>query len=83
VGEVTKGASLLPKQANDLANCEVLRLLKLTDNAVQPVSFTVPRKEKLKFHEDLYPPTVWGTSSSLSVGDTFFFFYLFIISTNF
>lgn len=55
--DVTKGACLLPKQVNDLMSCEVMRILKLTDNAVQPVSITVPRKEKFKFHEDLYPPT--------------------------
>ena len=52
LGEVIKGASLLPKQANDIMSCEVLRLLKLTENSVQPVSYQVPRKEKLKFHDD-------------------------------
>ena len=55
--DVIKGGCLLPKQANDLMGCEVLRLLKLTDNTVQPVSITVPRREKLKFQEDLFPPT--------------------------
>ncbi len=69
LGEVIKGASLLPKQANDFMSCEVLRVLKLTENAVQPVSYQVPRKEKLKFHDDLFPPTLWGIPASLSATD--------------
>lgn len=67
--DVTKGACLLPKQANDLMACEVLRVLKLTENAIQPVSITVPRKEKLKFHEDLYPPTICETAPSTTVAE--------------
>ena len=64
--DVIKGACLLPKQCNDMMSCEVMRILKLTDGAVQPVSITVPRKEKLKFHEDLYPPTVCEASAALT-----------------
>lgn len=71
VGDAIKGATLMPKQANDLMACEVLRVLKLTENAVQPVSFTVPRKEKLQFHSDLFPPTVNGASPSMSVEEWF------------
>jgi coronin-7 len=56
-GDVTKGACVLPRQANDVMSCEVYRVLRLSESAVQPVSITVPRKEKLKFHEDLFPPT--------------------------
>lgn len=66
VGETIKGATLMPKQANDLMACEVLRVLKLTENAVQPVSFTVPRKEKLQFHSDLFPATVSQAPPSMS-----------------
>jgi WD40 repeat protein len=68
LGDVIKGAALLPKQANNLMACEVMRMLKLTDNTVQPVSYTVPRKEKLKFHEDLYPPTLWEVPPSCTTG---------------
>jgi coronin-1B/1C/6 len=57
-GEVAKGLTLMPKQAYDLSGCEVLRLLKVAENSVNPVSFMVPRKERLKFQEDLYPPTL-------------------------
>lgn len=66
VGDLIRGAALLPKQSLDVMSCEVLRLLKLTENAIQPVSFIVPRKEKTKFHEDLYPPTSWEVSPSLT-----------------
>ena len=69
LGEVTKGASLLPKQANNFMSCEVLRLLRLTENSAQPVSYQVPRKEKLKFHDDLFPPTFWETPASLSASE--------------
>lgn len=66
IGEMIKGASLLPKQACNLMSCEVLRILKLTENSVQPVSCTVPRKEKLKFHDDLYPASLWELPPSLT-----------------
>jgi WD40 repeat protein len=69
LGDVIKGASMLPKQANNLMACEVLRMLKLTDNSIQPVSYTVPRKEKLKFHDDLYPPTFWEIPPSATTED--------------
>jgi hypothetical protein len=67
--DVTKGACLLPKQANDLMACEVMRILKVSDNIVQPVCVTVPRKERLKFHEDLFPPTVSGSSASMTTDE--------------
>ena len=57
IGDSIKGACLMPKQANNLLGCEVLRVLKTTENSVQPISFTVPRREKLQFHSDLFPPT--------------------------
>jgi WD40 repeat protein len=65
--DTTKGACLLPKQANDLMACEVMRVLKLSEGVIQPISVTVPRKEKLKFHEDLFPPTVCEASPSMTV----------------
>ena len=58
-GAASKGTALVPKQAYDLMGCEILRLLKLVDNAIHPVSFVAPRKERLKFQEDLYPPSYW------------------------
>ena len=47
--------------------CEVLRILKLSsDDMVQPISCIVPRKEKLKFQEDLYPHSHWNAPPALS-----------------
>lgn len=67
--DVTKGACLLPKQANDLMSCEIMRILKLTEGAVQPISITVPRKEKFKFHEDLYPPSFSEAPAALTAAE--------------
>jgi coronin-7 len=61
----TKGAAVMPKQTNDLMGCEVLRVLRLTENSIQPISFSVPRRERLKFHGDLYPITTCLAPPSL------------------
>lgn len=39
-----KGVGIVPKRAVDVSKCEVARLLKLTNNAVEPISFIVPRR---------------------------------------
>ncbi len=39
-----RSACVLPKRALDVMNTECIRLLKLTKDAVVPVSFTIPRK---------------------------------------
>jgi len=67
--DVTKGACLLPKQANDLMSCEVMRILKLAEGSAQPISITVPRKEKFKFHEDLYPPSFSEAPEALATAE--------------
>lgn len=51
-----RGMGMLPKLAVDVSVCEITRLLKLTANAVEPISFQVPRKSDI-FQDDLYPPT--------------------------
>lgn len=55
--EPIAGVCLLPKRVVDVGQVEVSRLLKLTADAVQPVSYHVPRAEHLKsfFHDDIYP----------------------------
>lgn len=58
--DITRGATLLPKQCNDLMSCEILKVLRLYENSIQPISFKIARGEKTKFHDDLYPPTVTG-----------------------
>jgi len=57
-----RGMGWTPKLAMDLASCEIIRLLKLTATAVEPISFQVPRKSDI-FQDDLYPPTFSGEPS--------------------
>jgi hypothetical protein len=54
-----RGMGWTPKLAMDLSSCEIARMLKVTATAVEPVSFSVPRKSDI-FQEDLYPPTFSG-----------------------
>ncbi|KAL8175242.1 UNVERIFIED_CONTAM: Coronin-7 [Gekko kuhli] len=49
------GIAHVPKRALDVLACEVMRVLQLTDGAIVPVSYTVPRKSTQEFHEDLFP----------------------------
>jgi hypothetical protein len=42
--EQHRAVCLVPKRGLDVMNTEVIRLLKLTSNAIVPVSFQVPRK---------------------------------------
>ena len=51
-----KGMAWVPKRGLNIKGCETARLLKLTNNSVEPLSFMVPRKAEF-FQEDLYPDT--------------------------
>lgn len=51
-----KGIAWVPKRGLNVMGCETARLLKLTSNSVEPLSFCVPRKSDA-FQEDLYPPS--------------------------
>jgi coronin-1B/1C/6 len=51
-----KGMAWVPKRGLNVMGCETARLLKLTTNSVEPLSFFVPRKSE-QFQEDLYPNT--------------------------
>ncbi|KAI9011899.1 hypothetical protein CLU79DRAFT_848786 [Phycomyces nitens] len=51
------GAALLPKQSLNVMHAEVARVLAVTENAVLPISFEIPRKQYLDFHEELFPDT--------------------------
>jgi len=57
-----RGMAWTPKTALSLKDCEIARLQKLTGNAIEPISFTVPRKSDI-FQDDLYPPTFSGEPS--------------------
>ena len=51
-----KGYCLVPKRALDVMKCESARVLKLTPNGVEPLSFRVPRKSEA-FQDDIFPDT--------------------------
>ncbi|XP_075575030.1 coronin-7 [Pelecanus crispus] len=51
----TRGLAAVPRLALDVMACEVLRILQLTDTALVPISYLVPRKSIQDFHEDLFP----------------------------
>ncbi|XP_017741816.1 PREDICTED: coronin-7 isoform X1 [Rhinopithecus bieti] len=53
---VLRGAALVPRQALAVMSCEVLRVLQLSDTAIVPIGYHVPRKS-VEFHEDLFPDT--------------------------
>ncbi|NWW31320.1 CORO7 protein, partial [Panurus biarmicus] len=50
-----RGLAAVPRLALDVMACEVLRVLQLTDTALVPISYLVPRKSVQEFHEDLFP----------------------------
>jgi coronin-1B/1C/6 len=51
-----KGMAWVPKRGLDIMACETARLLKLTSNSVEPLSFHVPRKSEA-FQDDIFPDT--------------------------
>uniref|UniRef100_A0A670Z6N3 Coronin n=1 Tax=Pseudonaja textilis TaxID=8673 RepID=A0A670Z6N3_PSETE len=51
----TQGVAQLPRLALDVTACEVMRVLQLSDSAVVPISYLVPRKSTHEFHKDLFP----------------------------
>ncbi|XP_007499130.2 coronin-7 isoform X1 [Monodelphis domestica] len=48
-----RGMALAPRRALTVMACEVLRVLQLSESAIVPVSYVVPRKS-VEFHEDLF-----------------------------
>ena len=50
------GMGLRPKTANDIASCEVASFLKVSNNMIEPIHFTVPRKSEM-FQDDIFPDT--------------------------
>jgi hypothetical protein len=56
-----KGFCFLPKTACDVMKCEIAKCLRITRDAVTPISFQVPRKAD-QYQSDLFPDTVAGIS---------------------
>ncbi len=53
------GGALLPKRALNSNDCEIARILRITKKNIQPLSVSVPRKDKGRaFQDDLYPDSV-------------------------
>ncbi|XP_044254931.1 coronin-7 isoform X2 [Tribolium madens] len=52
-----QGLSFLPKNVCDVTNVEFAKALRLTNNTIEPLSFTVPRIKTELFQDDLFPPT--------------------------
>eukprot|EP00903_Cladosiphon_okamuranus_P005452 g5437.t1 len=57
-----KGMAMIPKRGLNVMKCETARLLKLTSNSIEPLSFVVPRKSDA-FQDDLFPPCFSGQAS--------------------
>lgn len=58
-GTPCKGLAMIPKRGVDVMKCEVVKMLKLTPNSVEPMSFICPRKSDL-FQDDLFPDCYAG-----------------------
>lgn len=53
----TVGFVILPKRAADVRKVELQRALKLTKDAILPITYSVPRKRLEFFQDDLFPPS--------------------------
>jgi len=54
-----RGMCLLPKRAINVSDCEIVRLCKLGNKLMEPISFQVPRKSEV-FQDDLFPDCFSG-----------------------
>jgi len=52
-----QGLAFLPKNVVDVRNVEFARAYRLTNNTIEPISFTVPRVKTVYFQDDLFPNT--------------------------
>ncbi|KAJ3640990.1 hypothetical protein Zmor_027520 [Zophobas morio] len=66
-----QGLSFLPKNVCDVSNVEFAKALRLTNNTIEPLSFTVPRIKTELFQDDLFPPTRVMWKSSLTSAEWF------------
>lgn len=55
VSTTVSSLALVPQPHLDLLKAEINRVLVLSPDAVVPVSITVPRRQLLDFHKDLFP----------------------------
>ncbi|XP_071951784.1 coronin-7-like [Antedon mediterranea] len=65
-----RGIAMVPKRALNVISCEVNRLLQLTQNAILPLSYEVPRRSHREFASELFPDTP-GNVSAMTVDEWF------------
>ena len=66
-----KCIALAPKRIMNVMDCEVNRVFAVMNDAVAPISYTVPRKNKVDFQADLYPDTYSQTPNDVKTSDWF------------
>ncbi|XP_035728235.1 coronin-7-like isoform X4 [Vespa mandarinia] len=66
-----QGLSFLPKNRCDVASVEFASALRLTNNTIEPLSFTVPRIKSELFQDDLFPPTKITWKAALTAAEWF------------
>lgn len=66
-----QGLSFLPKNKCDVASVEFASALRLTNNTIEPLSFTVPRIKSELFQDDLFPPTKITWKYTMTSGEWF------------
>jgi len=54
-----RGLCMLPKRAVNTADCEIVKMLKVSVKMIEPISFQVPRKSDI-FQDDIFPDTFAG-----------------------
>jgi coronin-1B/1C/6 len=69
--DTQKGLCFLPKSNVNPRECEMVKLLRVTGNLIQPISMVLPRKlASTTFQEDVYPPT-FGPQPALRADEYF------------
>jgi len=47
--------AFLPKSVCDFKDCEIIRMIKLTNDSIEPTQFKVPRTRKEFYQDDIFP----------------------------
>ncbi|XP_018326736.1 coronin-7 isoform X2 [Agrilus planipennis] len=66
-----QGLSFLPKNCCDVAKVEFAKAFRLTNNTIEPLSFTVPRIKTDLFQDDLFPSTKVSWKPALTGAEWF------------
>ncbi|KAJ3047864.1 Coronin-7 [Rhizophlyctis rosea] len=64
---IQQGVSFLPKRTCDIRSIEIAKAWRMTQTAVESLSFTVPRLKKELFQDDIYVPTRDVENAALTV----------------